>query len=131
MYNELELKGYALSEILLVLFLSIVICKYLPDSYQMVDMEEKYGQLTNHERFLREAVEAFGEVWDVAYPNEITMNDANFQDAHHATIETLNSMVHIILNREKEEMDRYMVTRENLENHILIVHDKYREILLK
>ena len=97
----------------------------------MVDMEEKYGQLTNHERFLREAVEAFGEVWDFAYPNEITMNDANFQDAHHATIETLNSMVHIILNREKEEMDRYMVTRDNLENHILIVHDKYREILLK
>ena len=34
-----------------------------------------------------------------------------------------------ILNREKEDMNRYMVNRENLENHILMIHDKYREIL--
>lgn len=100
-----------------------------PVGKEYMAQEARYGQLANHERFVREAVEVFGEVWDFAYPNEITMNDANFQDAHHATIETLNSMVHIILNREKEDMNRYMVNRENLENHILMIHDKYREIL--
>ncbi len=42
--SMLSSKGYALSEIVLVLLLSIVVCKYLPDSYNMVNKIQQLKQ---------------------------------------------------------------------------------------
>lgn len=99
-----------------------------PVGQKYMELEVRSGQLANHERFLREAVEAFGEVWDFAYPNDITMNDDNFQDAHHATIETLEDMIGIIQNAKVEDKRKYLVTKQNLEEHIQVLHRKYMEI---
>lgn len=42
--SMLSSKGYALSEIVLVLLLSIVVCKYLPNSYNMVNKIQQLKQ---------------------------------------------------------------------------------------
>ena len=89
-----------------------------PVTTAYLNQEARYGQLKNHERFLREAVAAFGEVWDFAYPNEITNNEDNFQDAHHPKIVTLEKMITIIRNGTPEDKYKYLVNKHNLEEHI-------------
>lgn len=89
-----------------------------PVTTAYLNQEASYGQLKNHERFLREAVDAFGEVWDFAYPNEITNNEDNFQDAHHAKIVTLENMIGIIKRCAQDDKRKYLVNKENLDLHI-------------
>lgn len=89
-----------------------------PVTTAYLNQEASYGQLKNHERFLREAVDAFGEVWDFAYPNEITNNEDNFQDAHHAKIVTLEKMITITRNSTPEDKYKYLVNKHNLDDHI-------------
>lgn len=89
-----------------------------PVTTAYLEQEASYGQMENHKRFLREAVDAFGEVWDFAYPNEFTDNEDNFQDAHHATIFTLQRMIELINNSNIEYRKKYLVTHENIDKHL-------------
>lgn len=99
-----------------------------PVTTAYLNQEASYGQLKNHERFLREAVDAFGEVWDFAYPNEITYDRENFQDAHHAKISTLKDMVRIIMERNYINKQKYLVNKYNLEEHLQKVRQCMKEI---
>ena len=89
-----------------------------PVTTEFLKQSVDYDELANRERFLREAVDAFGEVWDFAYPNEITNNEDNFQDAHHPKIVTLEKMITIIRNGTPEDKYKYLVNKHNLEEHI-------------
>jgi hypothetical protein len=41
------------------------------------------GRLPEYERWLRETVEVFGQVWHFEYPHSIARDPANYWDAHH------------------------------------------------
>lgn len=101
-----------------------------PVTSAYLKQEADYGQLMNHERFLREAVEAFGEVWDFAYPNEITSDENNFQDAHHAKHVFLQEMIGIIKKREFADKNKYLVTRDNIDKHLQYFSKKMLYIYL-
>lgn len=99
-----------------------------PVTTEFLKQSVDYDELANRERFLREAVDAFGEVWDFAYPNEITYDRENFQDAHHAKISTLKDMVKIIMEHNDINKQKYLVNKYNLEEHLQKVRQCMKEI---
>lgn len=99
-----------------------------PVTTDFLKQQFSYDEVDNRERFLREAIDAFGEVWDFAYPNEITYDRDNFQDAHHAKISTLKDMVKIIIEHNDIDKQKYLVNKYNLEEHIQKVRQYMKEI---
>ena len=76
------------------------------------------SQMGNYIRFLKESVNEFGSVWNFAYPNELTANENNFQDAHHPTLAFTHRLMNIIQHPSKEDKLKYLITKENINQHI-------------
>lgn len=54
-----------------------------PESLPLMQLIEKEGLTPYYERWLRDCVEVFGEVYHFMYPNSVTSNLDNYYDASH------------------------------------------------
>ena len=77
------------------------------------------GLLPDYERWLRELVGRFGQVYNFMYLNPVTEDDTNFFDAGHFYPKIGTLIVDKLMGREKGNADfGALVTPENIEAHL-------------
>ena len=102
-----------------------------PVSKQFLKLLYDMGIFPDYERWLRELVSEFGCVYHFAYPNNITMDNASFNDAHHPTEATAKQIIRIIKEMRKtdgKEDTAYggiVLTPENIEHWISVFHRQF------
>ena len=79
---------------------------------------KKNNYLQYYFRWLRELVEAFGEVHHFMYPNALTKDAANFFDAEHMRPSTGDKIASYISEQQKFEDFGITLTKDNIEKFI-------------
>lgn len=92
-----------------------------PESAPLFSLMVKQGHLREHERWLADLAEVFGEVWDFAGLNSVTLDPTNYLDAHHFEPRVGRLIVDRLLDRplpaEHADFGR-RVTPTNLQAHL-------------
>lgn len=91
-----------------------------PESLPLMQLIEEENLMPYYERWLRDCVEVFGEVYHFMYPNSVTSNLANYYDASHFYPHIGTMMAHKIMGEKDENMpadfgaklDRYNIDEE-------------------
>lgn len=91
-----------------------------PISWPMFSLLVRDGRLPDYERWLRAAVQAFGTVHDFMGRNSVTMDMANYGDAHHFLPPVAAHIVHRITGQAGTVPNDFgvLVTPQNLEEHL-------------
>ena len=100
-----------------------------PVSVHLLKLLIEQGLFNFYARWLSEAVEVFGEVWNFMYVNDVTTDDYNYKDAHHYSPEVCHRIIRRLYDLPEEgavENFGVRVTKENLADHL----DFLRENLL-
>lgn len=85
-----------------------------------------HGYWNDYERWLRDLVAAFGEVWDFNYINSITENPKHWINVDHMLRPTSSIMVKRMLGNTEEYSDfGILVTADNLEEHLQFLHANF------
>ena len=105
-----------------------------PVSKPMMQLLYDMGRMEAYERWLRELVTEFGVVYHFMYPNGITMDLTNFNDAHHPTKETSAEIMNIIQTfkhertRENEAYCGIVLTASNIDEEITRFRKQFKTL---
>lgn len=105
-----------------------------PVSKQLMQLFCEMGKLDEYECWLRDIVNEFGKVYHFTYPNRITMDNANFNDAHHPTGATAELTLKIIMElketgtQENTEYGGVVLTRDNIDYYIGVLKELFVEL---
>lgn len=105
-----------------------------PVSKQLLKLFYDMDKFTDYERWLRELVAEFGQVYHFAYPNNITINNASFNDAHHPTEKTAKQIIGIIKEMrdsctgENTEYGGILLTSENIDYWIGVFYQQFASL---
>ena len=96
-----------------------------PVSSHLIKLLVKQGHFADYERWLRDLVNVFGEVWHFMYLNEITLDDDNFKDAHHFSNKVANIIAAKIFENKNNIHFNFgiKITRETIEKDLDFLKD--------
>lgn len=98
-----------------------------PESAPLFSLMVKQGHLREHERWLADLAEVFGEVWDFTGLNSVTLDRTSYLDAHHFEPRVGRLIVARLLDRplpaERADFGR-RVTPTNLQAHLAAVRGR-------
>lgn len=105
-----------------------------PVSAPMMCLMYDMGRMDAYERWLRELVAEFERVYHFMYPNEITMDLDNFNDAHHPTEETTERLIQIITRlrfnttHNNNGLPCVILRQDNIDLYIGVLHEKFMKL---
>lgn len=101
---------------------------YIPpvSKYLLALLIEK-EKLNDYEEWIRELVAQYGKVYNFMYPNDITLNDDNFQDAHHSTPECSRTMLKIIQGLSQSPTV-CIITKHNIEQKLRDIRESFEKL---
>jgi hypothetical protein len=79
------------------------------------------GRLGDYERWIRDAVDVFGEVYNFMYPNSITANSHNYIDSNHFKPEVGTIIARKVsgsLTGTSPQDFGILVTKQNVDDHL-------------
>lgn len=136
-YNKAYDESFAeyLSEIHKALGSADFIVYTTPVSEPMMKLLYDMGRMDAYERWLRELVAEFGVVYHFMYPNNMTTNMDNFNDAHHPTEDTAEKIVRNIRElsaamehncmRRLNGYDGIALTTANIDYYMELLHKQF------
>ena len=101
-----------------------------PITADLFKLLSQVGNLPDYDKWMRQLVESFGEVYDFMGVNSITANPENYADLHHfyPYIGTLIAdRITGVKNSALPEDFGILVNGKNLETHLEIVHKQVKE----
>ncbi len=96
-----------------------------PVSYHLIRLLVEQGLFPDYERWLRDLVDIFGEIWHFMYFNEITLDDRNFKDAHHSSHKVAEIIISKISDQGNDTYPHFgmKITKESLERDIAFLKE--------
>lgn len=104
-----------------------------PVSLPLMQLVDDEGLLPYYEKWLRDSVDVFGEVYNFMYPNSVTSNLHNYYDASHFYPEIGTMIAHRVLECPDENIPAdfgVLVTRENIDQHLEKIREQWGEYIL-
>ena len=89
------------------------------------------GRIEDYKRWFSGVVEVFGEAWNFMYFNEVTLNEANYKDAHHYSPKICRAIIRRIYDLPYDDQFSdfgVRVTAENLEKHLAFLGDNMTKL---
>ena len=92
-----------------------------PVSKPLFDLFIKTNGIDAYEKWLRDCVEVFGEIYNFMYPNSVTTNPENYKDAHHFHPRIGTLIAHKLLALDDPNIPAdfgILVTKDNIDEHL-------------
>lgn len=102
-----------------------------PVSAHLLRLLVEQGRIEDYKRWFSGVVEVFSEAWNFMYFNEVTLNEANYKDAHHYSPKICRAIIRRIYDLPYDDQFSdfgVRVTAENLEKHLAFLGDNMTKL---